>query len=85
MNLEEEIAKELSNEVAKSIDFEILTDLLKICGWSVVQLESLLSRKRSVDIIEWCDTNAKGRYKHLGCTFVFENQGDAVNFALKWV
>jgi hypothetical protein len=84
MNLEEEISNKLSNEIAKEIDFGFLTDVLKACGWSIVKLESLLSRKRSVDILEWCETNLRGRYKHQGRTFIFENQGDAVNFTLRW-
>jgi hypothetical protein len=82
--LEDEIAATLSNEIAKEIDFEVLSLMLIKCGWFKVQLESLISRKRSIDIIEWCESNTKHRYKSLGRTFVFQDQGDAVNFSLMW-
>lgn len=84
MNLEEEIANEMSKEIAQAIDFELLTDILIACGWHAVKLPSLLNRKRSIDILEWCEEHSHGKYKHNGCTFVFENQGDAVNFSLRW-
>ena len=84
MNLEEQIANDLSHELSKSIDFELLTDVLLACGWHKVKLASLLNRKRSVDILDWCYSNCKGKWKHNGSTFVFENQGDAVNFTLIW-
>ena len=84
MNLEDKIANKLSEELSQQIDFELLTDVLIACGWHCVKLPSLLNRKRSIDIIEWCEDNARKKYKHQGRTFLFEDQGDAVNFALKW-
>jgi hypothetical protein len=51
----------------------------------VVKLPSLLNRKRSIDIMYWCHSDCKGKWKHNGRTFVFEDQGDAVNFIFKWV
>jgi hypothetical protein len=84
MNLEDEIANKLSNEIAQQIDFELLTDILIACGWHSVKLPSLLNRKRSIDIIEWCEEHAHKKYRHMGRIFVFEDQGDAVNFTLRW-
>ena len=84
MNLEDEIANKLSNEISQQIDFELLTDVLIACGWHCVKLPSLLNRKRSIDILEWCHDNTRKKYKHMGSTFVFEDQGDAVNFSLRW-
>jgi hypothetical protein len=84
MNLEKELAQEMSKEISQTIDFELLTDVLVACGWHVVKLPSLLNRKRSIDIMDWCHSDCKGKWKHNGRTFVFEDQGDAVNFALKW-
>lgn len=84
MNLEDEIAKELSREISQNIDFELLTDVLIACGWHCVKLPSLLNRKRSIDILEWCEEHTQKKYKHMGSTFVFEDQGDAVNFSLRW-
>jgi hypothetical protein len=84
MNLEEEIAQEISKEITQAIDFELLTDILVACGWHVVKLPSLLNRKHSIDILEWCEEHCRGKYRHNGNTFVFEGQGDAVNFTLRW-
>jgi hypothetical protein len=84
MSLEEEIAQKLSNEIAQTIDFELLTDILIACGWNCVKLPSLLNRKRSIDILMWCEENLRKKYKHMGSTFIFEDQGDAVNFTLRW-
>jgi len=84
MNLEKEIAAEMSKEISQAIDFELLTDVLVACGWHTVKLPSLFNRKRSIDIMDWCHSDCKGKWKHNGRTFVFENQGDAVNFALRW-
>jgi hypothetical protein len=84
MNLEEEIAQEISKAYNHSIDFELLTGILIACGWHVVKLPSLLNRKHSIDILEWCEEHCRGKYQHNGSTFVFEDQGDAVNFVLKW-
>jgi hypothetical protein len=84
MTVEEEIAAKLSNEIARHIDFEILLDVLIACGWTKVDLKFSLNRKRSIDILEWCEENTQGKYKRQDGTFIFEDQGDAVNFTLRW-
>jgi hypothetical protein len=84
MTLEEEIATKLSNEIAKHIDFEILLDVLIACGWTKVDLKFPLNRKRSIDILEWCEENTREKYKRHDSTFIFEDQGDAINFTLRW-
>jgi hypothetical protein len=84
MTVEEEIAAKLSNEIARHIDFEILLDVLIACGWTKVDLKISLNRKRSIDILEWCEENTQGKYKRHDSIFIFEQQGDAVNFILRW-
>lgn len=85
MMIEEEIAQTLSAEISASIDFEILSRVLvDTCGWTMVDLESLESRYRSIDIKNWCESSCVDVYKHYGKTFLFKDQGDAVNFSLKW-
>jgi hypothetical protein len=84
MNFEEKITEDLGRQLAQHIDFELMLDVLIACGWSVIKLKSLLSRERSVDILTWCEDNTHGRYKYQGSCFIFEQQRDAVNFALKW-
>lgn len=85
MNLEDEIANELSTEMQSEIDFEILSDVLvKSCGWTKVTLTRFFSRKHSINILMWCEENIKNNFQHRGSTFIFQDTGDAVNFTLRW-
>lgn len=83
-NLEDEIAKVLSDEIAKEIDGEVLFELYKATGWQAIVLDSLGSRKKSIDIIEWCKIHCKGSYHNSGRKFVFKDSKDALMFALAW-
>jgi hypothetical protein len=86
MNLEEEIANELATQMQSEMDFHILSDMLvQACGWTKVTLPRFFSRHHSVDILMWCEEHVKHPYEHRSTSFVFENEGDAVNFTLKWV
>jgi hypothetical protein len=83
MNLQEEIANELATQMQSEIDFRILSDMLvQACGWTKIEL---FGHHKKEDILSWCEKNIKDHYQHRGPSFVFENQGDAVNFTLKWV
>ncbi len=85
MNLQEEIANSLSNEIAKEIDFGVLSSMLVELGWKKVTLTRFFSRKHSINILMWCEEHIKHPFEHHGSTFVFENEGDAINFTLKWL
>ena len=85
MNLQNEIMNELSTKMQSEMDFHILSDVLvETCGWTKVTLTRFFSRKHSINILMWCEENIKHHYEHRGSTFVFEDQGDAVNFSLRW-
>jgi hypothetical protein len=85
-NLEEQILDELSEQMHSAIDFEILTDILvKSCGWHRVELDRFRDNRQAVDIANWCYDTVKNKWKRSGCHFVFEDQGDAVNFTLRWL
>jgi hypothetical protein len=85
MNLEEQIADKLGREISQHIDFELMLDLLKACGWHKIEISRFRDNHHAIDIQGWCESNAQGRYKHRDKIFIFENQIDAVNFALKWL
>ncbi len=85
MNLEDEIAKTMSEEISKEIDFEILSGMLVSLGWKKVTLTRFFSRKHAINILMWCEEHIKHPFEHHGSSFVFENEGDAVNFTLKWL
>lgn len=83
--LEDQFAEKLSNEIAKEIDFEVLKGVLTTsCGWHEVQLETLGSNKRAIDIGLWAHTECTGNWKHLGRTWLFERAEDAILFKLTW-
>lgn len=84
MNLEEEIANNLSKELASAIDFEILADVLCRFGWNYVELERFANNKHAVDVVTWVQENCKGNWQRNGCKFIFEETGDAVMFTLRW-
>jgi len=84
-NLEEQILDELGEKMHSSIDFEILTDILvNACGWHCIELDSFRDNREAVDIANWCHDTLKNEWRRNGCHFVFEDQGDAVNFTLRW-
>jgi hypothetical protein len=86
MNMQDEILDELAEKMHSSIDFEILTDILvKSCGWHRVELDRFQDNCQAVDIANWCHDTLKNKWKRSGCHFVFEDQGDAVNFTLRWL
>lgn len=83
MNLEDEIAEDLSKQIAQEIDFELLTDILIACGWHKVVLRPM-THEQGKKIDQWVNSQVKGKYKTMGLVWVFENQGEAVNFTLRW-
>lgn len=85
MSLEDEIVKDLSTEIQTEIDFHILLDMLVQLGWKKVTLTRFFSRKHSIDILMWCDEYVKHPFEHKGTIFVFQDEGDAINFTLKWL
>jgi hypothetical protein len=86
MSMQDEILDELGEKMHSAIDFEILTDILvNACGWHRVELDRFRDNRQAVDIANWCHDTVKNKWKRSGCHFVFEDQGDAVNFTLRWL
>jgi hypothetical protein len=86
MNMQDEILEELGEKMHSAMDFEILTDILvNACGWHRVELDRFRDNREAVDIANWCHDTLKNKWKRSGCHFVFEDQGDAVNFTLRWL
>jgi hypothetical protein len=83
MNLEEKIVNDLGKHLSDSIDFEILTDVLIACGWHKVVLRPM-THEHGEEIDQWVASQVKAKYKTMGLVWIFENQGEAVNFTLRW-
>jgi hypothetical protein len=86
MNLEEELINKAGNQMSAAIDFEILSNMLvEACGWYKAEIINLPTDKTSMDVLEWIDKHCKGKHMRNQRSYIFENQGDAVNFTLRWL
>lgn len=83
MNLEEEIMEHMSQRMADEIDFGIIADMLISCGWHKIVLTPMTD-EHGREIDDWVATKVIGKHKTMGLVWLFEKQGDAVNFTLKW-
>lgn len=83
MNLEQEIANDLSKHIAQEIDFELLVDILIACGWHKIVLRPM-THEYGKEIDRWVKLQVKGKHKTMGLVWVFERDSDAINFTLKW-
>jgi hypothetical protein len=84
MDLEKKIIEELGTQMQSEMDKEILWGMLKGMGWTRVMIDRFQDNKHAVDITYWLKENCQGAYERNGRDFIFENDGDAVNFILKW-
>ena len=85
INLEEEMTKVLAEEISQEIDFGVMSQIMVESGWHKVQLDNFKNNNRAVDIKYWAEEHCQFEYMNHGTTYVFKDQGDAVNFTLKWV
>jgi hypothetical protein len=85
MKLEDQIIEELGTQMQSEIDFHILSDMLVELGWTRVIISRFQDNHHAIDIRIWCEEHIKNPYENRGTNFVFEDQGDAVNFTLRWI
>lgn len=85
MNIEQEIAADMAEEIAKEIDFGILATLLVENGWTTVEVDHYTSNENAIDIADWAETNCKGKHIKHGRKYVFELKADAEWFTIKWI
>jgi hypothetical protein len=84
-NLEQEIIEELSTQMQSEMDFHILSNMLvQSCGWTRVIISRFQDNHHAIDIRHWCENNIRHPYENRGTNFIFENEGDAINFSLRW-
>ncbi len=92
MDLEKEILKELTKEVADSIDnsllYHIMSKYWEEQGWTKVTLPTLQDQRHAVDITMWLQENGffdTVNYYRDGREFIFERKEDATMFILRWM
>ena len=86
-SLEDEILSMMANEIQKEIDASVLFEMYKDLGWYPVEAcKNLSFNKPALDQIEqWLTNLCEGKYHVKSHTdYIFELQGDAMMFKLKW-
>lgn len=84
-NLQGAILDELAEDMQKSMDFEILCDVLSRFDWTVLRIDYDPDRGQAWNTVtNWADENFEGGYQELNGTWLIENAKDATMFALKW-
>lgn len=82
--LEDRIANDMARQIAEEIDWEIISNMLVMSGWVKVDLPTLDSNKRAVDMNEWMHKECIKHWKRRGKTYIFESKEEAALFRLTW-
>lgn len=82
-NTEKDILKILGEGMQSETDYFILSDMLLNLGWKRMVLP-IHNRKKQILIHQWCEEHINYSYECQFGIYIFENEGDAVNFAMKW-
>lgn len=84
-DLEQELTDSLAQEMKKTMDFEIMADIM-VTMRGYVRTEIDYGPEQSwVDVIAWVDNNCSGEYQEHNGMWLFELEEDAVLFRLKWL
>jgi len=83
-DIEKELTDSLADEIRKTIDFNLMCDIMvKLRGFVVVEID-YSPDKKWIDVMEWVDAIVTGEYKEHNGTWLFEKAEDATMFRLRW-
>ena len=85
MGLREDILDDMSNSIAKEMDWHIIADVLVSSGWTSIQIKRFRNNEEAVDIKEWLEQNCTGEWNNLATRYIFKNKQDAEWFSLRWL
>ncbi len=85
MGLKEDILDDISNNIAKEMDWHIIADVLVSSGWISIQLKRFRNNEEAVDINLWLEQNCTGEWKNLSTRYIFKKKQDAEWFSLRWL
>ena len=85
MGLREDILDDISNSIAKEMDWHIIADVLVSSGWTSIQIKRFRNNEEAVDIKEWLEQNCTGEWNNLATRYIFKNKQDAEWFSLRWL
>ena len=82
--IQEEIANRFAVHLQKELDWELISDMAVANGWTRAEIVPFSRPELQRAVLEWVQTNAQGHYQNFETRYVFQNEKDAVLFALKW-
>ena len=84
-DLQKQVLDNLSMDMSKSMDFDILCTGMVSAGWSVLKMyyDPVVGQGWN-DVMNWADENFEGHFQEHNGTWLIENAKDATMFALKW-
>jgi hypothetical protein len=85
MGLKEDILDDISNSIAKEMDWHIIADVLVSTGWTSIQIKRFRNNEEAVDINLWLEQNCTGEWKNLATRYIFKQKQDAEWFSLRWL
>jgi hypothetical protein len=85
VSLEQEIVESLGQEFQRTMDFEIIADIMiTMRGYARVDIDYNGPNQRWVDIKQWAVDNCSGEHQEHNGIWLFELPQDATMFKLKW-
>lgn len=82
--MEQEFAEWSAAEMSRSMDFEIIADVMCRIGWNRIDLDRYTDNHHAIDVRVWVEENCQGEHRSNGATWLFRKQADAVMFKLRW-
>lgn len=83
-DIEKELSESLAQDMQKTMDFDILCDIMvELRGYVIVDID-YSSNKPWVDVMAWADSTCSAEYKEHNGKWLFELAEDATMFKLKW-
>ena len=81
--LEQLIAEEQAKQLQKSIDYDMLCEIMVPFGYTVVEIE-YGSKQLWFEVMEWIAVNGISEYQEHNGKWLFKHEQDAIMFKLKW-
>jgi hypothetical protein len=83
-DIEKELAESLGQEFQKTMDFELMADIMvEFRKYTRLEIDYGPDKHWS-DVIAWVGNNCVGDYQEHNGTWIFELEKDATIFKLKW-
>lgn len=84
VDLEKAMVEELGKQFQKSVDYDVLCEVMVPFGYTLIEITYGSSRKW-FEVMEWTANVCTGEYKEHNGKWLFENEKDAIMFKLKWL